>query len=199
MMCADTKLNISPAYLSPGFAFGGPCLPKDLRCLTSNARDLGVPLPILEAVLPSNRLQIEAALHKIIELKTRLVGVLGLGFKPGTDDVRESPVVDLILALAREQIAVLVYDPDVRPNSMSGAGRAYLERRLPMLEQLLCSDINDVLGGCRAVVVSQNRPEFAAALRDLRNRGDGFEVLDLVRPSDEELFSGADHEGPFRR
>jgi GDP-mannose 6-dehydrogenase len=82
MMCADTKLNTSPAYLSPGFAFGGPCLPKDLRCLTSNARSLGVPLPILEAVLPSNQLQIEAALHKIRELKTRRVGVLGLGFKP---------------------------------------------------------------------------------------------------------------------
>jgi GDP-mannose 6-dehydrogenase len=184
MMCADTKLNISTAYLSPGFAFGGPCLPKDLRRLTSNARALGVPLPILEAVLPSNRLQIEAALGKIMELKTRRVGVLGLGFKPGTDDVRESPIVDLILALARERITVLVYDPDVRPGSMTGEGRAYLEGSLPMLEQLLCSDINDVLGGCRAVVVCQNRPEFAAALRDFRDRGDDFAVLDLVRPGD---------------
>lgn len=196
MMCADTKLNISPAYLSPGFAFGGPCLPKDLRCLTSNARSLGVPLPILEAVLPSNRLQIEAALHKIIELKTRRVGILGFGFKPGTDDVRESPVVDLILALAREQITVLVYDPDVRPGRMSREGRAYLEGRLPMLEQMLCPDINDVLGGCRVVVVSQNRPEFAAALRDFPNRGDDFAVLDLVRVGDEKRFSGANHEGP---
>jgi GDP-mannose 6-dehydrogenase len=198
MLCADTKLNISPAYLRPGFAFGGPCLPKDLRCLTSNARSLGVPLPILEAVLPSNRLQLEAAIRKIRELKTRRVGILGLGFKPGTDDVRVSPVVDLIRALARDGITVLVYDPDVRPGSLNGDCRAYLEDRLPTLERSLCSGIDEVLGGCRAVVVCQDRPEFAAALSELRDRGDDFAVLDLVRPGDEQSLSGTGHEVPFR-
>jgi GDP-mannose 6-dehydrogenase len=183
MIRADTKLNISPAYLRPGFAFGGPCLPKDLRSLTSNARRLGESLPILEAVLPSNRLQVEAALDKIRKLKTRSVGILGIGFKPGTDDVRESPVVDLILALARDGITVLIYDPDVRPGSMTEASRAYLEGRSPLLEQMLCSEINEVLNRCRAVVVSQNRPEFAAALSDLQNEDEGFLVLDLVRLS----------------
>ena len=113
MVCADTKLNISPAYLKPGFAIGGSCLPKDLRSLTLTARRLGVELPILEGILPSNRLQIEEARIKVHELDVKRVAVLGLSFKAGTDDLRESPVVDLIRALWQDGIDTLVCDPDI--------------------------------------------------------------------------------------
>src|SRR5207249_3926391 len=96
LVCADNKLNISLAYLKPGFAFGGSCLPKDLRSLTFSARRLGVQLPIIEGILPSNHLQIEAARLKVLETGAQRVGVLGLGFKPNTDDLRESPIIRLI-------------------------------------------------------------------------------------------------------
>ena len=111
MVCADTKLNISPAYLKPGFAIGGSCLPKDLRSLTMTARRLGVELPILEGILPSNRLQIEEARLKVHELDVKRLAILGLSFKAGTDDLRESPVVELIRLLWQDGIDTLVCDP----------------------------------------------------------------------------------------
>jgi GDP-mannose 6-dehydrogenase len=181
LVCADTKLNISPAYLRPGFAFGGSCLPKDLRSLTFNARGSGVELPILEAVLPSNQLQIEAARLKVHELNARRVAVLGLSFKPGTDDLRESPVIDLIRYLWQDGVDVLVHDPDVRLDDMLGSNREYLERQLPQINQILCSRLEDALDTCDAVVVSQRRPEFATALQSLNGR---TVVLDLVRLSE---------------
>jgi GDP-mannose 6-dehydrogenase len=113
MVCADTKLNISTAYLKPGFAIGGSCLPKDLRSLTQTARRLGVELPILEGILPSNRLQVEEARIQVHELDVKRVAILGLSFKAGTDDLRESPVVDLIRSLWQDGIDTLVCDPDI--------------------------------------------------------------------------------------
>src|SRR5262249_17661379 len=133
MVCADKKLNISPAYLRPGFAFGGSCLPKDLRSLTFNARRLGVEIPILDAVLSSNRIQFETARLKVLELGARRVAVLGLSFKPGTDDLRESPVINLIRHLWQDGIDLRVHDPDVQPEEMLGANREYLERQLPQI------------------------------------------------------------------
>lgn len=182
LLCADTKLNISSAYLRPGFAFGGSCLPKDLRSLTYHTRRLGVELPILEAVLPSNRLQIETACLKVNELGARRVAVLGLSFKPGTDDLRESPVIDLIRDLWKDGVDVLVHDPDVRLDNMLGSNREYLERQLPQINQILHPEIADVLHECQAVVVSQNRPEFIAALQTLNGH---TAVLDLVRLNEE--------------
>jgi GDP-mannose 6-dehydrogenase len=170
-------LNISPAYLRPGFAFGGSCLPKDLRSLTVKARRLGAELPILEAVLPSNRLQIEEARCKILALGGRRVAVLGLSFKLGTDDLRESPVIDLIRALLRDGMDVLVYDPDVQPDEMLGSNREYLERQLPQITQILWPKLQEVLDTCQVIVVSQNRPEFAAALEGLKGH---VAILDLV-------------------
>src|SRR5207247_4822951 len=113
LVCTDTKLNISPAYLKPGFAFGGSCLLKDLRTLTFHARRLGVQVPILDGILPSNRVQIEAARIKIHNLGARHVAVLGLSFKAGTDDLRESAVIPLIRDLWQEGVDVRVHDPDV--------------------------------------------------------------------------------------
>ncbi len=181
LVCADTKLNISPAYLKPGFAIGGSCLPKDLRSLTLTARRLGVELPILEAILPSNRLQIEEARIKVHELNVQRVGVLGLSFKAGTDDLRESPVVDLIRSLWQDGIDTLVCDPDIDLQTMLGSNREYLERQLPQIKDIFRSDIAGTVRQCQAVVVNQNRPEFKAALQGLDGK---IAVIDLVRLSE---------------
>jgi GDP-mannose 6-dehydrogenase len=187
LVCADTKLNISSAYLKPGFAFGGSCLPKDLRSLTFNARQLGVELPIVEAVLPSNRLQLEAARLKVHELGARRVAVLGLSFKPSTDDLRESPIINLIRELWQDGVDVLVHDPDVQPDTMLGSNREYLERQLPQIQQILRPHIGEALHDCQIVVVSQKRPEFTAALQALNGRAT---VLDLVRLSEDPASLG---------
>lgn len=187
MVCADTKLNISAAYLKPGFAIGGSCLPKDLRSLTLTARRLGAELPILEGILPSNRLQIEEARIKVHELNVKRIGVLGLSFKAGTDDLRESPVVDLIRSLWQDGIDTLVCDPDIDLNTMLGSNREYLERQLPQIKDILRSDIKDTLLQCQAVVVNQNRPEFTSALQGLDGR---VAVIDLVRLNETRSLPG---------
>jgi GDP-mannose 6-dehydrogenase len=181
LVCADTKLNISSAYLQPGFAFGGSCLPKDLRSLTYNARQLGAEIPILDAVLPSNRIQVEAARRKVHELGGGRVAVLGLTFKPSTDDLRESPAISLIRDLWQDGVDVLVHDPDVDPDTMLGSNREYLERQLPQIRDILRPRVADVLDGSQIVVVSQNRPEFTAALQTVNGHAT---VLDLVRLND---------------
>ncbi len=181
LVCADKKLNVSTAYLRPGFAFGGSCLPKDLRSIVHHARRRGVSLPIMENILPSNRHQIEAARYKVHELGARRVGILGLSFKAGTDDLRESPVIDLIRGLWQDGVDVLVFDPDVHPENMLGSNRAYLERQLPQINEILRPRLKDVLDACEALVVTQKRPEFARLLDSTDGR---LTVLDLVRLSE---------------
>ena len=182
LICADNKLNISPAYLKPGFAFGGSCLPKDIRSLTFHARRLGVELPILEGILPSNRTQIEAARVKVLQSGARRVGILGLSFKPNTDDLRESPIIGLIRDLWQDGVDILVHDPDVRPEEMLGSNREYLERQLPQIHQILRADINEVLENSELVVVGQKRPGFTTRLNQLDGR---VMILDLVRMSED--------------
>jgi GDP-mannose 6-dehydrogenase len=178
LICADKKLNISPAYLKPGFAFGGSCLPKDVRSLIFHARGLGVEIPILDGILPSNRLQIDAARLKILQNGAQRVGVLGLSFKPNTDDLRESPIIQLIRDLWQDGLDVLVHDPDVKPEEMLGSNREYLERQLPQIHQILRSNLRDVLENSQLLVVSQRRPEFITKLKALNGH---VTIIDLVR------------------
>lgn len=178
MVCADTKLNLSPAYLKPGFAFGGSCLPKDLRSLSFHGRQLGVHLPIVDAVLPSNERQIESARQKIHALGAKRVAVLGLSFKAGTDDLRESPILALIRDLWQDGLDVVVHDPYVVPEEMLGSNRDYLERQLPQIDKILRFSLEEALDGSEVVVVSQKRPEFVTALQHLNGQA---MVLDLVR------------------
>jgi GDP-mannose 6-dehydrogenase len=178
LICADKRLNISPAYLKSGFAFGGSCLPKDIRSLTFHARRLGVEIPIIEGILQSNRLQLDAARVKVIQSGARRVGILGLSFKPNTDDLRESPMIGLIRDLWQDGIDVLVHDPDVHPEEMIGSNREYLERQLPQIHQILRIRLDDVLETSDLIVVAQKRPEFLARLRQLDGR---INILDLVR------------------
>lgn len=178
LVCADTKLNISPAYLRPGFAFGGSCLPKDLRSLTYNAERMGVKVPILDAILPSNEHQIDAARLRIHELDAKRVAVLGLSFKVGTDDLRESPVLQLVRELWRDGLDITVYDPNVELDRMLGSNRNYLERELPQIKQILCPDLDTVLANRDLVIITQKRPEFVNMLANLNHN---TAVLDLVR------------------
>ena len=182
LICADQKLNISPAYLKPGFAFGGSCLPKDIRSLTAEARRLGVELPLLESVLPSNRLQVDLARRKVLQTGAQCVGVLGLSLKPETDDLRESPIISLIRDLWQDGLDVLVHDPDVKPEEMLGSNLEYLERQLPQIHRILRSEIEEVLEKSQIVIVAQKRPEFVCKLKELNRR---VTILDLVRITDE--------------
>jgi GDP-mannose 6-dehydrogenase len=165
LLRADTRLNASPAYLRPGFAFGGSCLPKDLRALVHNGRRLGVSTPILEGVLRSNGDHLDAVRSRIAALGVRRVAVLGLAFKPGTDDLRESPSIDLVRALWQDGFDVRVHDPDVRLEEMVGGNRKFLERQLPQVREILYLDPREALRDCEAVVITQRRREFAELAR----------------------------------
>jgi GDP-mannose 6-dehydrogenase len=182
LVSSDTKLNISPAYLRPGFAFGGSCLPKDLRFVTHNARRLRVEVPIWDAILPSNNAQTTAARIKLQDLGAKKVGVLGLSFKSGTDDLRESPIISLIRNLWQDGVDVLVHDPDVNPQEMLGSNLDYLERQLPQIGKILCPDLQELINQSEVIVVSQKRPEYLDILKQACHP---LVVLDLVRLGDE--------------
>ena len=187
LVCEDRKLNISPAYLKPGFAFGGSCLPKDLRAFTYQARSMDVDTPILSAILDSNRRQVERAFHMITAAESRQVGVLGLAFKAGTDDLRESPMVALIEMLVGKGMHISIYDPYVRSANLIGANREYIEREIPHIWSLMRDSVHDVLADAETVVVGNSASEFREIGEHLR---DGQTIVDLARafgarPSDD--------------
>ncbi len=165
---ADTRLNISPAYLSPGFAFGGSCLPKDVRALTYRAKELDLKLPLLESLLPSNAEHVERALEAVIRTGKRKIAQLGLSFKAGTDDLRESPQVQLIKRLLGEGFDVRVWDRDVSLGRLAGSNRQYIEEVIPHIGSLLSADLQQVLSGAEVVIIgnkSVNKSELAKYLR----------------------------------
>jgi GDP-mannose 6-dehydrogenase len=172
---SDTKLNISPAYLRPGFAFGGSCLPKDVRALVHAARRADLSLPLLENVLPSNAVHLQRTLDAVIATGKRKIGLLGLSFKPGTDDLRESPLVDLAEGLIGKGYELRIYDPIVSHSTLVGANREFIEAHLPHLGVLLTSDLDDVMEHSEVCVIGM-------PLADLeRRRRDGQILIDLVR------------------
>jgi GDP-mannose 6-dehydrogenase len=178
LFCEDTKLNISPAYLRPGFAFGGSCLPKDLRAITYRARQLDVPTPILSATLESNEAQISHAFDMIMALGKRRVGMLGLAFKAGTDDLRESPNVTLIERLIGKGMRIAIYDREVSRARLIGANREYIEREIPHIWSLMRPSIDEVLNESEVVVIGNGSPEFRDASKVI---GEKRTVIDLVR------------------
>ena len=192
LFCEDTKLNISPAYLRPGFAFGGSCLPKDLRAITYRARQLDVPTPILAATLESNEAQIAHAFDMIMALGKRKVGVLGLAFKAGTDDLRESPNVTLIERLIGKGVRVAIYDREVSQARLIGANREYIEREIPHIWSLMRPSIDEVLSESEVVVIGNGSSEFRDASKVI---GDGRMVVDLVRVFGDRQSDGAHYEG----
>src|SRR5258708_4344971 len=187
IFCQDTKLNLSSRYLKPGFAFGGSCLPKDLRALLYRAKSLDLSLPILGAILPSNELQIERGVRAVIEQGSRKVGILGFSFKAGTDDLRESPVVELTERLIGKGYDLRIYDSNVRLASIHGANRDYILNHIPHISRLMASSIDEVLDHAHTIVIGNAAPEF----RDVPRRlSDNQTVIDFVRVTDSRTVSG---------
>ena len=191
IFCKDTKLNLSPYYLKPGFAFGGSCLPKDVRALTYKARTLDIDLPVLNAILPSNHLQVDRGYEMITSTGKRRIGVLGFSFKAGTDDLRESPVVDVIERLIGKGYDLRLYDKNVNLAALTGANRDYILNHIPHISRLMVDTVDAVMEHAEVVVVGNGAAEFKAALNQLRP---GQKVVDLVRidgrRSDEGRYDG---------
>ncbi|MEU3512624.1 nucleotide sugar dehydrogenase [Streptomyces longwoodensis] len=177
---ADRKLNISPAYLRPGFAFGGSCLPKDLRSLVHAAQRADVSVPILSHVLPSNSDHLQRAVEMVERTGKRRAGLFGLSFKPGTDDLRESPLVELAERLFGKGYDLKIYDANVSLSRLLGANREYIETRLPHLAQLLADSVEEVLDHAEVCLVGTRDPAVVSALP----HGDGPVIVDLVRLPD---------------
>jgi GDP-mannose 6-dehydrogenase len=178
IFCRDEKLNLSPYYLKPGFAFGGSCLPKDVRALQYRAKELDVDVPVISQILPSNKLQIEQAFNQVMETGRKQIGLLGFSFKAGTDDLRESPIVILAEALLGKGLSLKIYDKNVSMAKLVGANKDYIERQIPHLSSLLCNTVDEVVAGSEVIVVGNPAAEFVEALA--RTRKDQI-VIDLVR------------------
>ncbi len=187
IFCKDQKLNLSPYYLKPGFAFGGSCLPKDLRALLYKAKTLDVTLPILASVLPSNELQIARGVQAVTEKGNKRIGILGISFKAGTDDLRESPMVELTERLIGKGYDIKVYDRNVSLACIHGANREYILNKIPHLSRLMVPTIDDVLSHAQTVVIGNGAPEFADVPKRI---GEGQTVIDFVRVSDSRTVAG---------
>ncbi len=178
IFCQDKKLNLSPYYLTPGLSFGGSCLPKDVRALTYKARGLDIDVPVLSSILPSNRTHLQRAIDLITVKESRKVGVLGFAFKSGTDDLRESPMVDIIEFLLGKGYDLRVYDSNVNLSALMGANRDHFMNRIPHIAQLMVDNVSDVIDFADTIVIGNRAPEFEPALA---NVGDNQQIIDLVR------------------
>ena len=174
---SDTKLNISPAYLSPGFAFGGSCLPKDLRAITYKAKELDLKFPLLESILPSNAEHVDRAFDMVMSSGKKRIAQLGLSFKAGTDDLRESPQVQLIKRLMGEGLEIRIWDEDVSLGRLAGANRQYIEEVIPHIGSVLSSDLEGVVRGAEVVILgnkSASKEQLAKFLKPEQT------VIDLI-------------------
>jgi GDP-mannose 6-dehydrogenase len=178
IFCRDTKLNLSPYYLKPGFAFGGSCLPKDVRAILHEIKKRDLNSPVLEAILPSNENQIEVAFSRIKKLQKRKIGLVGLSFKPGSDDLRESPMVDLAERLIGKGYDVLIYDREVSLAKIFGSNKQFIETIIPHVSSLMRDSLEEVVSSSEIVIVAKKSEEVAAALARLNG---SHVVLDLVR------------------
>jgi GDP-mannose 6-dehydrogenase len=187
IFCQDTKLNLSPYYLKPGFAFGGSCLPKDVRALSYKAKLLDVKVPIIDAIIPSNDEQIERGIRAVMDKGSKKIGILGFSFKAGTDDLRESPMVELVERLIGKGYDLRVYDSNVRMAAIHGANREYILNHIPHISKLMVGSIDEVLQHAGTIVIGNGSPEF----RDITGRlGESQQIVDLVRISAERSVEG---------
>jgi GDP-mannose 6-dehydrogenase len=178
IFCRDEKLNLSSYYMKPGFAFGGSCLPKDVRAMQYRAKEVDLDMPVIQSILSSNQLQIQHGIDEIVETGKKRVGLLGFSFKAGTDDLRESPIVILAEALLGKGYQLCIYDKNVSLARLVGANKDYINTQIPHLSSLLRDSIDEVLDTSDVIVVGNAAPEFSDALT--RTRKEQI-VLDLVR------------------
>lgn len=181
ILCKDRQLNISPYYLRPGFAYGGSCLPKDLKGLQMLAHDLYVDVPLIESIQKSNDLQVQRAIDMILRQGKRRLGFLGLSFKEGTDDLRNSPAVIVIESLIGKGYDVQIYDRNVRASRLLGSNKEYVGAKIPHLWRLLVEDARAMVEASEVIVVSNRDPMFSEVLAGIS----GKTIVDLVRLSDE--------------
>ncbi|HXA48296.1 MAG TPA: UDP-glucose/GDP-mannose dehydrogenase family protein [Burkholderiaceae bacterium] len=190
IFCKDEKLNLSSYYMKPGFAFGGSCLPKDVRALTYKAKSLDLDLPLLNSVLPSNRRQIEKGIKMIVDKGSKKVGILGFSFKAGTDDLRESPLVEVIEYLLGKGYELKLYDKNVNLAALTGANQDYILNHIPHISKLMMTSMNEVLEFADTIVIGNGAAEFKnvrAALKPTQV------IVDLVRIGTEQ--SGEQYDG----
>jgi GDP-mannose 6-dehydrogenase len=192
IFCQDRKLNISTAYLSPGFAFGGSCLPKDLRALAYKAKTNDLELPILSSILSSNEKQVVRGLRLILEKGQRRIGVLGFSFKAGTDDLRESPVIEVIEQLIGKGYDLRIYDKNVKLASLVGANRDFILNRIPHISHLMVDGVDAVLDHAQTVVIGTSDPDFLQVPDRLR---DGQVLVEFVRMANRRSDNGKQHDG----
>ncbi len=188
----DTRLNLGPSYLQPGFAFGGSCLPKDLRALNHHARRHDLDLPVIASILPSNDRHVEEAVHLVERLRRRNLGFLGLSFKAGTDDLRESPILRVIGTLVGKGHSVLLHDPNLDMERVLGENRRFVEEEVPYLPERLRGSVAEVVAGSEVVVVANRSPEFAGVGALLRP---GQALVDLAHAVDPGTVAAGEYHG----
>jgi GDP-mannose 6-dehydrogenase len=192
LVCADTKLNISARYMKPGFAFGGSCLPKDLRALLYRAREADLELPLTQSLMPSNRHQIDRAVQMVLGLRKRRISVLGISFKAGTDDLRESPLVMVTEALIGKGLDVRIFDSEVSLARLVGANKEYIDREIPHIASLMMTDLGEVVRHGEVVIIGNASPVF----RELPAHWQpGQVILDLARIPGLTGAEGVDYRG----
>ena len=177
IFCLDQKLNLSSAYLKPGFAFGGSCLPKDLRALTYHATRCDVETPLLRAVLSSNEYQVQLGIERIVSFQKKRIGFVGMSFKPDSDDLRESPLVAIVETLLGKGYTVRVHDQHVSKNQLIGANRRYVDQHLPHLSSVLVDSLDQLLTESEVIVLGHGSEQARAATRGARS---GQVILDLI-------------------
>ena len=192
IFCQDTKLNLSPYYLKPGFAFGGSCLPKDLRAIVHEAKSQDLEVPLLGAILDSNNRQIQKLVDKLLSYKGRSLGFLGLSFKGGTDDLRSSPIVEVIETMLGKGFSIKICDRHVSLARLMGANKEYIEKEIPHLSKLMCGSARELVEQSDVIVISHKDETFAPALDFLKS---GQVVLDLVRIADRNRWNGCEYYG----
>ncbi len=181
IFCKDEKLNLSSYYMKPGFAFGGSCLPKDVRAMQYRAKEVDLDMPVIQAILGSNQLQIQHAIEMVADTGKKRIGLLGFSFKAGTDDLRESPIVILAEALLGKGYELSIYDKNVSLARLVGANKDYINKQIPHLSSLLTESIDELIDKSDVLVVGNGSPEFAEALRKTRPEQT---IIDLFRVKD---------------
>lgn len=178
IFCQDTKLNLSPYYLKPGFAFGGSCLPKDLRALSYKGKSLDLDLPLLNSVIPSNEVQIDRAFKLITDRNVKKISILGFSFKEGTDDLRESPIVELIERLIGKGADLKLYDKNVSIAALIGANRDYILNHIPHISRLMVESVKEAVDHAELIIIGNKAPEFSDWIEKIPS--DKY-IIDLVR------------------
>jgi GDP-mannose 6-dehydrogenase len=189
----DQKLNLSSYYLKPGFAFGGSCLPKDLRALTYEFKTRDLDAPVLNSIMESNQKQIMKVVKKLLKHKGQSLGFLGLSFKAGTDDLRESPIVELIEAMIGKGFTIKIYDKFVSLARLVGANKEYIEKEIPHISSLMCSTAQELIQSSDVIVIGNHSDEFRETLLSFSNPGQL--IIDLVRILRNDDAIAADYDG----